>query len=399
MPDGKEAMITAATVTPPAHLDEVYRLGREVSARHAADVDKNARFPQESIDGLKRLKLMSALVPQELGGLGMGMAELASLCTALGQSCSASAMVFAMHQIQVACLVRHGLSSPTLRDYLKELCAGQFLIGSVTSEVGVGGDTRSSVCAVVLNDGRFVLDKEATTISYGQHADDLLVTCRRSPDAPASDQVMVLLRKGDFHLERTSDWDTLGMRGTCSPGFKLTSSGPAGQVVPGDYGAASSQTMVPFSHVLWASLWMGIATDAVARAGSFVRTQARARPGVTPPTALRLAEVSNRLQVLRVTTHDVASECARLMDSADGNEAMLAIGFALKMNNVKIYASEQAVEIIHAALQICGIAGYKNDSKYSLGRHLRDALSASLMVGNDRIYAKNASMLLVHKEP
>jgi acyl-CoA dehydrogenase len=87
------------------------------------------------------------------------------------------------------------------------------------------------------------------------------------------------------------------------------------------------------------------------------------------------------------------------MGSPDGNEAMLAIAFALKMNNVKIHASEQAVTIIHAALQICGILGYKNDTKFSLGRHLRDALSASLMVGNDRIYAKNASLLLVHKEP
>ena len=78
---------------------------------------------------------------------------------------------------------------------------------------------------------------------------------------------------------------------------------------------------------------------------------------------------------------------------------MLAIGFSLKMNNVKVFASEQAVALVHAALQICGIAGYKNDTPYSLGRHLRDAHSAALMVSNDRIYAKNASMLLVHKEP
>ena len=49
-------------------------------------------------------------------------------------------------------------------------------------------------------------------------------------------------------------------------------------------------------------------------------------------------------------------------------------------------------------LGICGIAGYKNDSPYSLGRHLRDAHSAALMIGNDRILATNASLLLVHKD-
>jgi len=42
--------------------------------------------------------------------------------------------------------------------------------------------------------------------------------------------------------------------------------------------------------------------------------------------------------------------------------------------------------------------GYKNDSPFSVGRHYRDALSASLMISNERMIAKNASMLLVLKE-
>jgi acyl-CoA dehydrogenase len=54
--------------------------------------------------------------------------------------------------------------------------------------------------------------------------------------------------------------------------------------------------------------------------------------------------------------------------------------------------------IVGDALQICGIMGYKNDSEFALGRQLRDALSAALMVGNDRIYATNASMLLILKD-
>ena len=50
------------------------------------------------------------------------------------------------------------------------------------------------------------------------------------------------------------------------------------------------------------------------------------------------------------------------------------------------------------ALLICGIAGYREDSPYSLGRLLRDAYGAAVMVNNDRIIANNAQMLLVHKE-
>jgi acyl-CoA dehydrogenase len=57
-----------------------------------------------------------------------------------------------------------------------------------------------------------------------------------------------------------------------------------------------------------------------------------------------------------------------------------------------------APRIVHEALQLVGINGYKNDSKFSLGRHYRDSLSAALMISNDRIFAKTAPLLLVYKD-
>ena len=390
--------LTDRPVIDPALLDAVRRIGRDVLAPNAADVDRNARFPHESIQALKEAKLLSALVPRTLGGMELSIGEVGEICMLLGQHCSASAMIFAMHHIQLACLVRHRADSAAIDDYLRSLVEHQWLIASVTSEVGIGGDTRSSLCAVLVEGERFRLDKKSTAISYGAYADDLLVTCRRSPEAGSSDQVMVLLRKGDFRLEQTGTWDTLGMRGTCSPGFNLTSAGPVAQIVPGSYGDMSSQTMVPFSHVLWANLWLGIATDAVNRAAKFVRAAARRTPGTIPPMATRLAELSVKLQSMRANVNDVTATCTELQYSPDGNEAMLSMAFALKMNNLKIYCSSMAVEIVHDAMLITGILAYKNDSEFGLGRHLRDAHSAALMVGNDRILAKNASLLLVHKE-
>src|SRR5262249_14018037 len=156
---------------------------------------------------------------------------------------------------------------------------------------------------------KFDLTKDASTISYGAHADDLLVTARRAPDAPDSDQSLVLVRKADYTLEQKGAWDTIGMRGTCSPPFKMVSHGEWDQVIVEPFADIAAHTMVPFSHITWASLWLGIATAAVHRARAFVRQQARANPGKTPPTALRLAEVSSMLQSLRTNVHDVASEC------------------------------------------------------------------------------------------
>ena len=225
----------------------------QVAARHADDVDARARFPQESIDALRELKVLSAGVPAALGGYGCSMLQQGQLCAAMAQGCAASGMVLAMHLIEVACIARHGLDSPYFVDVLKRIVSEQTLIASVTSEVGTFGDTRSSVCAVEQDGDRFKLEKAATTVSYGQHADALLVTARRAPDAAASDQVLVYLEKGDFTLTPTSSWETLGMRGTCSPGGQLIAEGPVERIVPGSFAESSAQTMVPFSHILWSS--------------------------------------------------------------------------------------------------------------------------------------------------
>jgi len=380
------------------HVEAVRRIASEVAAPAADSVDREGRFPNEAVAALKNGHFMSALAPKSLGGLGCGMVELAAMCQALGEHCASAAMVFAMHQIQVACLVRHGMSQPFFRAYVAELIERQQVIASVTSEVGIGGEMRTSLCAVEPRGDRFGLVKDASTISYGAQADDLLVTARRAPDAPSSDQVLVLVRKAEYSLEKKGEWDSLGMRGTCSPPFKMRSEGHGDQILAPPFADIASHTMVPFSHILWASCWLGIATAAVTRARAFVRVQARAKPGATPPTALRLAEVVSTLQSMRANVDHVTAECEALMTSQEGTDALSSIAFALKMNNLKVSSSQLVVQIVQQALLICGILGYKNDSKFSVGRHLRDAHSAALMVGNDRIYATNASMLLVLKD-
>ncbi len=381
-----------------ALLASAKKIATEVAAKYADDVDRQARFPQETIDALKSARLMSALVPVELGGAGCNMRELGLLCSTISAACGSSGMVLAMHYIQVACLTRHALGSAELKAYVEELVEHQYLLASMTSEVGTWGNTRTSVCAVERQGERFTLNKDATTGSYCAHADAILVTCRRDAEAAPSDQVLVVVRKADYKLTQTSTWDTMGMRGTCSPGFKLESSGPIGYIIPGAFADSSAQTMVPYSHILWSALWWGIASDAVARAAACVRGEARKNPGTVPPTAVALAEVSVQLQAMRNNWTSIANEFDEITARADGADELLTIGWALKMNNLKIGSSEMAPKIVHQALQIIGIMAYKNDSKFSLGRHYRDSLSGALMISNDRIAAKSASMLLVFKD-
>src|SRR4051794_9109431 len=166
-------------------LHKAHALGREVLAVFAAEVDRDARFPREAFTALRQARLLSAYVPREYGGMGLNIVQVSRLCEALGQYCASSAMIYAMHLIQVACVVHHARESAYFRAYLARLVEEQRLMASATTEVGVGGDLRTSLCAVEVAGDSFRLTKKAPVISYGESADDILVTCRRAPDATA----------------------------------------------------------------------------------------------------------------------------------------------------------------------------------------------------------------------
>src|SRR6201999_427811 len=101
-------------------------------------------------------------------------------------------------------------------------------------------------------------------------------------------QVLVAFLKEDYTLERLSGWDTLGMRGTCSSGFKLKATGESDQVVPDAYEKIHAHTMVPVAHLCWSGAWTGIAAGAVERARLFTRSAARKAEGQLPPGAAHL---------------------------------------------------------------------------------------------------------------
>jgi acyl-CoA dehydrogenase len=366
-------------------------IAEEVAGPAAADVDRRSRFPHETIDACRAEGLLAALVPAELGGGGADLAEVSRGLVALGRRCASSAMVVAMHHIQVACLVRHG-HNDLLRSYLRELADRQYLLASATTEVGTGGDVRSSICAIEVADGRFRVEKQAPVISYADDADAVLVTARRTADSPESDQVIVLCRPPELELEQVGEWDALGFRGTCSTGFVLRATGDARAVLDEPYADISTRTMLPVAHLLWSSVWLGIASDAVDLARTFVQREARRKPGTTPVAARRLAEVT---VVHEQFVDMVQSSLARFAAAGTDADRLSSIAFGVGMNALKVSASTLVVDIVRECMLICGLASYRLDTPFSLGRHLRDALGASLMVNNDRIMANNAQMLLV----
>lgn len=376
--------------------DAVKRIAVEIAGPNAADVDTNARFPIESLNALKAYNILSAGVPEMLGGGGLNIIEQGELCRILGMYCSSSSMVLGMHFIKVSSIVHFGKGVKKIEDYLRDLVKQQRLVGSVTSEEGIGGNLRNSIACILPDGDRFDLLKHSSCLSYGAYADDLLITCRKQQDSAASDQVVVLAIGDDYSLEQHGEWDSMGMRGTCSPPFTVTVNASLWQIFEPDFATIAARTMVPDTHYIWSNIWLGIACDAAARARALMQAKARKNPSQLPDGAKKLAQLEITLERFRDTVKSTGQQYLQA-HLADDFDLLSSVGFSLKINALKLNASQLVSDVCLQAMAICGFPGYLNNTPYSVSRHLRDALSAAPMIGNGRLIETNATNLMIHK--
>jgi len=362
----------------------------------AEDVDRQARFPQGAIDAARAQRLLGIQIPLAFGGDGASMSDVTDMCYTLGRACASTAMIFAMHQTKIACLVRHGTGSDWHETLMRRVAAEQLLLASSTTEGQNGGNVRSSSAAVERNGTDISLVRNATVISYGAQADGVITIARRADDAAASDQVLVAFTRDNYTLERSLEWETLGMRGTCSAGFELKATGSAEQVFPEAYDKIHAQTMTPVAHLCWASAWAGIAAAAVERAQAFIRKAARGAGGQMPPGAAHFTAAKMTLAKLRAM---ITANLDTYMAHEHDERALSSLDFQSQINLLKVEASELAVETVMSAMRACGLSGYRNDGDFSVGRHLRDVLSAPLMINNDRILANISTASLMSGVP
>jgi len=162
------------------------------------------------------------------------------------------------------------------------------------------------------------------------------------------------------------------------------------------YEKIHAQTMIPVAHLMWSGAWAGVACAAVERAEAFVRNVARHAKGQLPPGTAHLTRAKASLHALRGMISTAAERYER---STDDERALSSLDFQTTMNLLKVETSELAVATVMSAYRACGLSGYRNDSEFSIGRHLRDILSSPLMISNDRILANMTNSALMSGVP
>ncbi|MDW3180794.1 acyl-CoA dehydrogenase family protein [Roseobacter sp.] len=337
---------------------------------HACAVDAEARFP---VEGIAALRGAGWLQPPE-GQEDEALSTLVSRCRAVGEACSSTGLIFAMHHIMLACLQRHGGEA---LQQVPEALTGQWLLASSTTEQATGGDISRSLCAVRDDgNGNGFLEKDASVLSYAEQSDLILVTARRDAQAEESDQVLVAIPTRDVRLRRVRDWSGLGMRGTESHGYRLLGRFPRACVMDVPYTEILRQTMQPYSHLCWSAVWYGIARRAVCKATTALR-----RSGGLSSAGPALAAINHRMdRWWAMQAQAMALLTGPLDDGLVARTRRTSV-----FNGLKVEASETARQVVMDCLDLAGFPAYGDTGSCALGPEIRDILSAPLMVSNSRL--------------
>jgi len=351
-------------------------LAEQFAARRP-DIAESDDFVAANYEELRASGLLAAGVPAELGGLGLGIPELAEMLATFARACPSTALAFSMHTHIVALAAwrwRHqkAPTAPLLEKVARERV--------VLISTGGGDWLESSGDATPVDGGYRVRARKA--FCSGVPAGDLLVTSAVvRGEKPEVIHFGVSLKAKGVHIDPT--WRTLGMRNTASHDVVLedafvadtavTMRRPAGKWHP----LFDLLCMVALPLVY--AVYVGVAQAARERALEMVRQR-------KPSDALlqQIGEMENQLAAARLAHADWIG-CA--MEGKPGSEAT---------NRAMIdrtLVARAVLGTVNAGMEVAGGAAFYR--RHGLEQLFRDAQGARfhpLQEGPQRALAARAAL-------
>ncbi|MGZ8578492.1 MAG: acyl-CoA dehydrogenase family protein [Actinomycetota bacterium] len=345
-------------------IDDRLSSVRDVAATHAAEVDREGRFPRETIDALASSGLLGLTLPEGLGGLGGGPVEFLGAVRGIASADASSAMIYLMH-VCAAQVVLAGTAGGDSRA-LRGLADGSRLGTLAFSERG----SRSHFWAPVSQevDGRISAQKSWVT-SAG-HAHDYVVATRAAGAGSPLESSLYLVGSDVAGVETAGPWVGLGLRGNASAPMTFDVA-VADAALLGEDGKGLDLMLgvvLPWFQLGQGGVSLGIAEAAL---GAAVTHVTAARLEHLEQTLADLPTVRARIGRSQTEVDALAgflADLARRMADGDAGAPVLA---------AKAVANETAIKVTGDAMQVCG--GAALSPGLPIERSFRDARAGSVM--------------------
>ena len=341
-------------------------------ARHAQDVDQEARFPREALTSLAEAKFWGLCIAKERGGLGAGPAAFAGVVEELAQRCGSTAMVYTMHVVAAQMVA----ASTTLagRDaLLAEMAAGRHLTTLAFSEKGSRSQFWAPVSKLEAHGGHFVTDAEKSWVTSAHEAQSYVSSAQQPGAKSPMESTLYLVRRDQRGLNLVRGFDGLGLRGNDSAPvtFHRLEVQPSDLLTAQGAGATGMlQVVLPWFIVGTAAMAHGLCRAALAATTAHLQAGAFAHSGTTlrdlPTLRARVADMSIRTEQSRALLGHA------LAHMAEGSPVT-----ALCLLQARAAALEAASSVTDLAMKACGGAAFSKQG--GVERLFRDARAGWVM--------------------
>jgi alkylation response protein AidB-like acyl-CoA dehydrogenase len=345
-------------------------------APHAAEVDFNSTFPQESYDALVASDFHAPHIGEEYGGVGADALATCIVIEEIARVCVSSSLIPAVNKLGTMPLILAG-SEELKAKYLPPVASGEAMFSYGLSEREAGSDTASMKCRAKADGDDWVLTGQKAWITNAGVSQFYTVLAVTNPDGKRGSNVSAfVLERSDAGFSFGEPERKMGIKGSPTRELIFENCRIPGDRIVGEPGAGLKIALATLDHtrVTIGAQAVGIAQGALDFALGYVKERSQFGKSIAEFQGIQfmLADMAMKLEAARQMVYVAAAKSQR------GDPDLRFFGAA-----AKCFASDVAMEVTIDAVQLLGGAGYVKD--YPVERMMRDAKITQIYEGTNQI--------------
>jgi len=354
-------------------------LAREIAEQKIvparAELDEKEEFPREILGHLAAADLCNLAIPEEYGGMGMGVLEDVLAREQVARACLGVATAFAASGLGLYPILLYG-SEEQKKGYLPGLAQGNKLAAFGVTEASAGSDVSGIQTTAVRDGDGYVLNGTKQWITNAGQADIYTVLAMTDRTKGPRGASFFIVEKDDPGFQFGKKESKMGIR--CSSTGELIFNNcriPANRLISREgMGFIIAMKTFDLSRPSVGAMAVGLAQGAMEAAVEFARTRIQFGKPIIGQQAVQhlLADMAASIEAGRALVY----ACARFIDSGAGNISRIS---AMS----KLFPTDMAMQVTTDAVQVFGGHGYMRE--YPVEKMMRDAKILQIFEGTNQI--------------
>jgi butyryl-CoA dehydrogenase len=354
--------------------DLAKRVADEKISPIAAEYDEKEEFPWPIVKILVESDLFGIYIPEQYGGMGGGVFELALVTEELSRGCGGISLSFAATGLGTFPIILFG-NDEQKKKYLTKIAKGTVAAFCIT-EAEAGSDAGSIKTQAVKDGDHYILNGTKQWITNGGEADVYTVIAMTDKTKGARGATALIVEKGTKGLDFGKKEKKLGIRGSATREVVFTDCRVPRENVLSREGMGFIVAMKTFDYSRpgVAAQAIGIAQRALDEAVSYAHQRKQFGQTISSFQGIQfmLADMAIQLEAARALVH----RAAKIVDSGSKNIAKISAA-------AKTFASDTAMKVTTDAVQVLGGYGYMRE--YPVEKLMRDAKITQIYEGTNQI--------------